>query len=58
MVEDEVGVADSIKMWLERGGFKVDLAHSGEDGWFLGDTEEFAAVILDLGLPRMDGWRF
>jgi two-component system OmpR family response regulator len=55
VVEDEVRVAESIKVWLERGGFKVELAHSGEDAWFLGDTEEFAAVILDLGLPRMDG---
>src|SRR6516165_3228289 len=64
VVEDEVAVAEGIKTWLERGGFRVDLAHTGEDAWFLGDTEEFAAVILDLGLPRMDGltvlkrWRF
>ena len=55
VVEDEVAVAEGIKTWLERGGFRVDLAHTGEDAWFLGDTEEFVAVILDLGLPRMDG---
>ena len=55
VVEDEVAVADSIKKWLERAGFNVNLAHNGEDAWFLGDTEEFASVILDLGLPRMDG---
>lgn len=55
MVEDEVAVAEGVKTWLERSGFRVDLAHTGEDAWFLGDTEEFAAVILDLGLPRMDG---
>jgi DNA-binding response OmpR family regulator len=55
VVEDEVAVADSIKKWLERAGFNVSLAHNGEDAWFLGDTEEFASVILDLGLPRMDG---
>ena len=64
VVEDEPAVADNIKTWLERSGFRVELAHTGEEAWFLGDTEEFAAVVLDLGLPRMDGltvlkrWRF
>src|SRR6478736_1290320 len=55
VVEDEIAVANSIKKWLERAGFNVNVAHNGEDAWFLGDTEEFASVILDLGLPRMDG---
>jgi two-component system, OmpR family, response regulator len=55
VVEDEAAVAESVKACLERNGFRVDLASSGEDAWFLGDTEEFAAVILDLGLPRLDG---
>jgi DNA-binding response OmpR family regulator len=55
VVEDEAAVASSIKTWLERSGFKVDLASNGEDAWFLGDTEEFAAVVLDLGLPKLDG---
>jgi DNA-binding response OmpR family regulator len=64
VVEDEVAVADSIKTSLERSGFRVDVTHNGEEAWFLGDTEEFGAVVLDLGLPRMDGltvlkrWRF
>jgi DNA-binding response OmpR family regulator len=55
VVEDEAAVANSIQTWLERSGFKVDLAGNGEDAWFLGDTEEFAAVVLDLGLPKLDG---
>src|SRR5262245_3925899 len=55
VVEDDVAVASSIKGSLERSGFRVDLASNGEDAWILGDTEEFAAVVLDLGLPRMDG---
>ena len=55
VVEDEAAVANSIKASLERGGFRVDLAGNGEDAWILGDTEDFTAVILDLGLPRMDG---
>ena len=55
VVEDETVVADSIKHTLERSGFRVNLANNGEDAWFQGDTEEFAAVVLDLGLPRLDG---
>ena len=55
MVEDEVAVAESIRACLERGGFTVAVAQNGEDAWFLGDTEDFAAAILDLGLPRLDG---
>ncbi|HEX5599608.1 MAG TPA: response regulator transcription factor [Hyphomicrobiaceae bacterium] len=55
VVEDEAALAASIKGSLERSGFRVDLADNGEDAWVLGDTEDFTAVILDLGLPRMDG---
>ena len=55
VVEDETAVAESIRAYLKRSGFTVDVTHDGEDAWFLGDTEEFSAVILDLGLPRLDG---
>ena len=55
VVEDEVAVADSVRTRLERSGFVVDVARDGEDGWFAGDTEDFSAVVLDLGLPTMDG---
>ena len=54
-VEDELNVARQIKVTLERAGFVVDLAHDGREAWFLGDTEPYGAVVLDLGLPRMDG---
>ena len=33
----------------------VDVAYDGEEGLFLGDTEHYDVVILDLGLPKMDG---
>jgi two-component system, OmpR family, response regulator len=55
VVEDEAAVAESVRARLERSGFVVDVARDGEDGWFAGDTEDFSAVILDLGLPTMDG---
>jgi two-component system, OmpR family, response regulator len=55
VVEDEAALAGSIKSSLERSGFRADVAGNGEDAWVLGDTEDFTAVVLDLGLPRMDG---
>lgn len=55
VVEDNHEVARQIKAALERELFIVDVAHDGEEGWFLGDTEPYDAVILDLGLPKMDG---
>jgi two-component system OmpR family response regulator len=55
IVEDNKLVARQIKDSLEQELFVVDVAHDGEEGWFLGDTEPYDAVILDLGLPKMDG---
>ena len=36
-------------------GYAVDSASDGEEGYFLGDTEPYDIVILDIGLPKMDG---
>ena len=55
VVEDNQQVARQIKELLEQELFVVDVAHDGEDGWFLGDTESYDAIILDLGLPKLDG---
>ncbi|MCK5668468.1 MAG: response regulator transcription factor, partial [Gammaproteobacteria bacterium] len=55
IVEDNQVVARQIKTALEQELFIVDVAHDGEEGWFLGDTEPYDAVILDLGLPKLDG---
>jgi two-component system OmpR family response regulator len=55
IVEDNQQVARQIKDSLEQELFIVDVAHDGEEGWFLGDTEPYDAVILDLGLPKLDG---
>lgn len=55
IVEDEPTLAESLSRVLERAGFAVDLALDGEEGHFLGETEVYDAVVLDLGLPKMDG---
>jgi two-component system OmpR family response regulator len=44
-----------LKKALTDAGYVVDQAFDGEEGHFLGDTEPYDAVILDLGLPKMDG---
>jgi two-component system OmpR family response regulator len=55
IVEDDHRVAEQARRALEVAGFVVDLAHDGEEGHFLGDTEPYDAVVLDLGLPMLDG---
>ena len=55
IVEDEPTLGKQLKSTLEQTGYAVDLSVDGEDGHFLGSTEEYDAVILDLGLPEIDG---
>jgi DNA-binding response OmpR family regulator len=55
IVEDEERIRRDLKSHLQTAGYVVHEAANGEDAWFLGDTEEFDAVILDIGLPKLDG---
>lgn len=55
VVEDDDGIAATIRSALELAGFLVERENNGENGWFRGDTEGFDAIILDLGLPVLDG---
>lgn len=55
VVEDEPALAFRLQQVLEAAGFAVDVAYDGEDGWHLGETESYDAVVLDLGLPKIDG---
>ncbi|MFC1689448.1 response regulator transcription factor [Pseudomonadota bacterium] len=55
VVEDNVELTRQIKSALEHALYVVDVAHDGEEGLFLGDTEHYDVVILDLGLPKIDG---
>ncbi|MDP9836136.1 DNA-binding response OmpR family regulator [Neorhizobium huautlense] len=55
LVEDDPLIARDITHHLTRAGYLVEHEHDGENGWYRGDSEEFAAVVLDLGLPTMDG---
>src|SRR3989304_2216324 len=55
IVEDEPNLGRQLRATLEGAGYAVDLATDGEDGHYLGQTESYDAVILDLGLPEVDG---
>lgn len=55
LIEDDDRIRSDVTTALEASGYIVDSETSGEEGWFLGDTELYGAVILDLGLPEMDG---
>lgn len=57
LVEDDQDLQRLLKKALADNGYVVDSASDGEEGHFLGDTEPYDVVVLDLGLPKMDGIR-
>ena len=54
-VEDDPRIARDLVAALTGAGFRVETASDGEDAWFRGDTEDYDLIILDLGLPKLDG---
>ncbi len=55
VVEDDRNLNRQIVAALEHAGYAVDKAYDGEEGQFLGETEPYDSIILDLGLPKVDG---
>lgn len=55
IVEDEPTLQSQLAQSVREAGYAVDVASNGVDGHFQGDTEPYDAVVLDLGLPQMDG---
>jgi two-component system OmpR family response regulator len=55
VVEDEPRIAAALAEALEGAGYAVDRAADGEQAEFLGATEPYDTIVLDLGLPRLDG---
>jgi DNA-binding response OmpR family regulator len=55
VVEDERKLALDLGKALEGSGHVIEHAGDGETAWFMGDTEDYDLVILDLGLPKLDG---
>lgn len=54
-VEDDPRILRDLAAALAGAGFRVETCRDGEEAWFLGDTEDYDLIVLDLGLPRMDG---
>ena len=55
MIEDEAAIARDVEAALVGTGYVVDIVRDGEEGWFRASTEEYDAIVLDLGLPKLDG---
>lgn len=55
IVEDDRRIAEDLTRALSSAGFRVEAATDGEKAWFLGGTENYDLIVLDLGLPRLDG---
>ncbi|OYX35845.1 MAG: DNA-binding response regulator [Caulobacterales bacterium 32-69-10] len=55
LVEDDADLSRQLKQSLGDAGYAVDHAPDGEEAQFLGDTEPYDAIVLDLGLPKIDG---
>ena len=55
LVEDDPDLSRQLKAALADSGYAVDHAPDGEEALFLGETEPHDAIILDLGLPKIDG---
>lgn len=55
LVEDDPALLAQLADGVRSAGYAVDLARNGIDAHFMGDTEPYDAVVLDLGLPQLDG---
>jgi len=55
VIEDDTDLNRQLVTALKEAGYAVDSATDGEEGHFLGDTEPYDAVVLDIGLPQLDG---
>ncbi len=55
VVEDELQLAQQLQQQLDSQGFIVDCAYDGDEAHFMGTTEPYDAIVLDLGLPKIDG---
>ena len=56
VVEDEQRLAALLKKGLEEQSYAVDLCHDGEEGLYMAETYPYDAVLLDVMMPKMDGF--
>ena len=56
IVEDEKALANNLKRGLSEEGYSADVAYDGEEGGFMAETEPYDLIILDIMLPKVDGF--
>lgn len=56
VIEDDRKTREFIRRGLRENGFTVDQAENGEDGLHLASTGEYNVIVLDVMMPKMDGW--
>lgn len=56
IIEDEVNLADALKRVFKEQHYSVDVSHTGEEGVFLANVNDYDLIILDIMLPDIDGW--
>lgn len=56
VIEDEAKAAQFVKKGLTESGYTVDIAHDGEEGLFMALETDYQLIILDIMLPKRDGW--
>ena len=56
IVEDEPDLLRSIAQALREEGYAVDTANNGEDGFYKAESYDYDAIVLDVMLPKLDGW--
>jgi len=57
VVDDEIAMTRSLRRGLEAEGFAVDIAHDGEEGLWLARENTYDAILLDLMLPKINGYK-
>jgi DNA-binding response OmpR family regulator len=57
VVDDEVRLADALKVGLEAEGFSVDVAYDGNTGFVMAEAQSYDAIVLDILLPGMNGYK-
>lgn len=56
LVEDEVRIADTLRVGLEENGYEVEVAYDGQIGWRLFQSKKFNLLIVDINLPGITGY--
>src|SRR4051794_8801055 len=57
VVEDEASLAEVVRRGLTREGFVVDVVHDGQDGLWAATESAYDVIVLDIMLPRVDGYQ-